>query len=67
VTSQIAHDPATVAIERGNVTAGFMPKDSEARITKLFTLHSSLIVKRLCRLKSEKKDPVLQTLRSFFQ
>ena len=46
---------------------GVLPKDSVARLAKLFTLHSSLVVKRLCRLTSEKRDELLRDLRSFFR
>jgi mRNA-degrading endonuclease toxin of MazEF toxin-antitoxin module len=66
VTSQITRDLETVSIGLGDVIDGFMPKDSAVRLTKLFTLHSSLVVKRLCRLKDEKKDELLRELRSFF-
>lgn len=46
---------------------GVLPKDSVARLAKIFTLHSGLVVKRLCRLKSEKRDELLRELRSFFR
>ena len=67
VTSQIARDVATVLLGQRDVKDGLLPKDSVARLAKLFTLHSSLIVKRLCRLKGEKRDELLRELRSFFQ
>ena len=67
VTSQIARDVATVILGQRDVTDGVLPKDSVARLAKLFTLHSSLVVKRLCRLKGEKRDELLRELRSFFQ
>jgi hypothetical protein len=46
---------------------GVLPKAPVARLAKIFTLHSSLVVKRLCRLKGEKRDEVLRELRSFFR
>ena len=67
VTSQITRDVKTVSIGLGDVIDGLRPKDSSVRLTKLFTLHSSLVAKRLCRLKDEKKDEVLREIRSFFQ
>jgi mRNA-degrading endonuclease toxin of MazEF toxin-antitoxin module len=67
VTSQIARDAATVPVRQRDVVDGVLPKDSVARLAKLFTLHSSLVVKRLCRLKGEKRDELLRELRSFFQ
>ena len=57
---------ATVFLGQRDVMDGVLPKDSVARLAKLFTLHSSLIVKRLCRLKGEKRDELLRELRSFF-
>ena len=66
VTSQKARDVATVFVARHDVIDGALPQDSAVRLSKIFTLHSSLIVKRLCRLKPEKKDQLLRELRSFF-
>jgi mRNA-degrading endonuclease toxin of MazEF toxin-antitoxin module len=67
VTSQIVRDVATVLVGPRDVVDGVLPKDSVARLAKLFTLHSSLVVKRLCRLKGEKRDELLRELRSFFR
>ena len=46
--------------------AGILPKDSIARVAKLFTLHSSLVAKRICRLTPLKRDELLAELRAFF-
>ena len=67
VTSRIARDVATVPVGPRDVVDGVLPKDSVARLAKLFTLHSSLVVKRLCRLKGEKRDELLRELRAFFR
>ena len=67
VTSQIARGVATVLVGPRDVVDGVLPKDSVARLAKLFTLHSSLVVKRLCRLKGEKRDELLRELRAFFR
>lgn len=56
VTSQITQAGPAVPVGRGDVEAGFLPKDSVARVAKLFTLHSSLAAKRICRLTPAKKD-----------
>jgi hypothetical protein len=32
----------------------------------MFTIHSSLIVKKICALKPEKRDQVLAEIRTFF-
>jgi hypothetical protein len=66
VTSQIAHGAATVSVRRRDVEDGALPKDSTVRLAKIFTLHSSLVVKRLCRLKPVKKDELLREMRAFF-
>jgi hypothetical protein len=66
VTSQIAHNAATVSVRRRDVEDGSLPNDSIVRLAKIFTLHSSLVVKRLCRLKAAKKDELLRELRAFF-
>jgi len=67
VTSQIARDVATVLVGPRDVVDGALPQDSVVRLAKLFTLHSSLVVKRLCRLKGEKRDELMRGLRSFFR
>ncbi|MGA2772283.1 MAG: type II toxin-antitoxin system PemK/MazF family toxin [Bryobacteraceae bacterium] len=67
VTSQIVRDAATVLLGQRDVVEGVLPKAPVARLAKIFTLHSSLVVKRLCRLKGEKRDEVLRELRSFFR
>lgn len=66
VTSQVTQAGPAVLVGRGDVEAGILPKDSIARVAKLFTLHSSLVVKRICRLTSAKKDELLSELRAFF-
>ena len=51
---------------RGDFAAGGLPKPSMVKATKLFTMHSSLIVKRIGALRAEKMEEVLRTLRGFF-
>ena len=67
VTSQIVRDAATVLLGQRDVVDGALPKDSAARLAKLFTLHSSLVLKRVCRLKGEKRGELLRELRAFFR
>ena len=45
---------------------GTLPKESFVKIAKIFTLHSALIIKRLCGLRTEKLDDVLAEVRAFF-
>jgi mRNA interferase MazF len=67
MTSQITPDPSAVFVARGDVVEGALPKDSQIRPLKLFTLHTSLIVKRLCRLRPEMQAELLGRLRAFFE
>ena len=64
---QAARDEAFVVVGRSDVMDGALPKESVARLSKIFTLHSALVVKRLCRLKPAKRDELLQALRDFFR
>jgi mRNA interferase MazF len=66
-TSQITTGPGTVMLNPEDVFDGSMPKASIVRPTKIFTLHSSLVARRLCRLKREKRDDVLREIREFFR
>ena len=66
VTSHITDDPNSVRLWRGDFATGQLPKPSMVKATKLFTMHSSLIAKRIGALGSEKTDEVLRTLRRFF-
>jgi mRNA interferase MazF len=66
VTSQIAPMIGSVLVGRDDVTDGMLPKDSMVRLGKIFTLHSSLVIKRLCRLTPEKKQLLMEQLQAFF-
>ncbi len=67
VTSQAARDAATVLVAQSDVMDGALPKESVVRLAKIFTLHSTLVVKRLCRLNPGKRDELLQALQGFFR
>ena len=66
VTSQITDDPNAVRLWRADFAVGGLPKPSMVRATKLFTMHSSLIAKRIGVLGTEKLEEVLRSLRRFF-
>lgn len=66
VTSQISNGPGSVLIGGSDVIDGTLPKDSMVRLGKIFTLHSGLMVKRLCRLTPEKRTFLMAQLRAFF-
>ena len=66
ITSHITDDPHAVLIRRGDFAEGRLPKTSLVKTTKLFTMHSSLVAKRICALRTEKMEEVLRSLRAFF-
>ena len=66
VTSHITDDPNAVHLWRGDFAEGRLPKPSMVKATKLFTMHSSLIAKRIGALRTEKMKEVLRSLRGFF-
>ena len=45
---------------------GELPKKSFVKLSKLFTVHSTLVLKKICALRGEKLDDVLLGLRGFF-
>jgi mRNA-degrading endonuclease toxin of MazEF toxin-antitoxin module len=65
ITSQIGDDPHIVLLEDSDFRDGRLPRRSVVKLTKLFTIHSSLIVKRICTVKREKMDEVLKGIRDF--
>ena len=66
ITSRITDDPNAVHLWRGDFAEGELPKASMVKTTKLFTMHSSRVVKRICALRIEKLEEVLASLRRFF-
>ena len=66
VTSRITDDPNAVRLSRSDFAAGGLPKPSMVKSTKLFTMHSSLIAKRIGALRTEVTMQVLRSLRRFF-
>ena len=66
VTPHITDDPNAVHLWRGDFAEGGLPKASMVKTTKLFTMHSSLIAKRIGALRIERMEEVLRSLRGFF-
>ena len=66
VTSHITGDPDAVHLCRGDFADGGLPKASMVKTTKLFTMHASLVAKRIGALRIEKMEEVLRLLRGFF-
>lgn len=65
ITSQEPDDSA-VTIDARDCVDGELPKTSFVKLSKLFTVHSTLVLKKMCALRSEKLDDVLLGLRGFF-
>ena len=65
ITSQISEDTPLIIVESDCVD-GALPKPSALKPTKLFTIHSTLVVRKVCVLRREKLDAVLDDLRQFF-
>lgn len=66
ITSHITGDPNAVHLGRADFAEGGLPKPSMVKTTKLFTMHSSLIVKRIGALRTGRMEEVLRSVRGFF-
>ena len=66
ITSHITDDPNAIQLSDADFAEGRLPKRSIVKTTKLFTMHSSLIVKKVCALKREKTEEALRSVREFF-
>jgi hypothetical protein len=53
-------------ITESDCVEGALPKPSALKPTKLFTIHSTLVVRKVCALRREKLATVLGDLRQFF-
>jgi mRNA interferase MazF len=65
ITSQGAEDGA-LTIDQGDCIDGRLPKKSVVKPTKLFTMHTTLVLKKICALGPEKLLVVLTEIRQFF-
>ena len=65
ITSQISDDTPLTIVESDCID-GALPKTSTLKPTKLFTIHSTLVVRKVCALRRDKLDAVLDDLRRFF-
>src|SRR5438874_13781255 len=54
ITSQIATDPQAIVLAEHDFVDGKLPKVSMVRVTKSFTIHSALVVKRICAVTTTK-------------
>ena len=64
--SDIPRDPVCgmiVLLQDSDFLEGRLPKKSMLRLTKIFTIHSALILKKIASLKPTKTDQVLSQMR----
>jgi mRNA interferase MazF len=64
ITSHLAPDRHSV--DTRDFREGRLPKPSVVKLSKIFTIHSDLIVKKVCSLKRDKLDTILKKIRDFF-
>ena len=65
ITSRIP-DGSAIAIGPNDCIDGQLPKPSAVKAAKLFTIHSTLVVKKICSLRPEKLEDTLESIRRFF-
>jgi mRNA interferase MazF len=65
ITSQLTNEHA-VTIEQSDCVDGILPRVSVVKLAKVFTIHSTLVIKKLCALREEKQAQVLGEVRQFF-
>ena len=66
ITSQLTDDPDTVVLREADYVDGQLPKPSIVKTTKIFTIHASLVIKKVCGLNPKKTEEVLSAVRHFF-
>ena len=59
-------DDSLFTIDQDDCIDGILPKRSVVKPAKLFTMHSTLVLKKICALRLEKLDAVLADMRQFF-
>lgn len=65
ITSQLGHDD-TLTIDEDDCVDGRLPKKSLVKPSKIFTMHSALILTRICALRPERLKAILHEMRQFF-
>ena len=65
LTSNLSgHDQ--IEIEPRDCVGGILPKLSAVKPTKMFTIHSDLVIRRICAVRPEKLAKILVEIRTFF-
>jgi mRNA-degrading endonuclease toxin of MazEF toxin-antitoxin module len=66
VTSQLNPFPHSISVLPGDCEERVLPRDSMVKLTKVFTLSSRLVLKKICRLGDRHLNVVLKGLRSLY-
>lgn len=66
VTSHLTDDPHGIRLQQTDCRDGTLPRPSMVRATKIFTIQSTLILKKICRVRGAKVQAVLDHLQRFF-
>jgi mRNA interferase MazF len=66
VTSHLSPLPYSISVLPGDCEEGVVPKESMVKLTKVFTMTSALVLKKLCRLGDRQLNVVLAGLRSLY-
>ena len=65
ITSQVTADEYGLRLEESDSLEGKLPKSSMIKLTKIFTIHSTLVVKKLCAIQPEKVADALGRIHKF--
>src|SRR5438270_606744 len=66
ITSQPPDVTEPLILTSHDFSSGTLPKTSLVKPTKLFTIHSTLVIKRIAVLTDKTLEQVLETLRQLF-
>ncbi len=66
ITSQPAGDEFALSLRDGDFQEGGLPRKSVVKTSKIFTIHSALILKKIGALKRTRLDEILVQVRRFF-
>lgn len=69
VTSSIAkpmNENLEIFLSKEDIFPGMIPRESVAKISKIFTCHKDIVAKKVAMVKETKLNEILEKLRSFF-
>ena len=66
ITSQVPDTTEALVLTSRDFSSGTLPKTSLVKPNKLFTIQSTLVIKRVAVVEDKKVGQVLEALRQFF-